>query len=311
MSDEPFTNASFTDESGSGEPPVLPGNDGGKKGLIKRWSSLSGSRKFLIVAVIFSAIVVPTVKGYEYYQDQKTNKILKEVNAARLKALQIKNERSRQKRLVPNEFGTSPPDHQQQQMNNPQGFQGAYGQHTGYPEQQQPSVHPSPMGLQTQSHLRPFVDTQTNPSIGNDPVIARIEKMEEINTVSNAAMGKKIDDLESQVSGLADKVSRLERHETSLNRKISTVCVYPKGGGRAHGSPPMQEYMDSRQAENVPLFKGWRVIGASGNGAVLMDTEGRTHFVTQGSPLNGQRVDSIDTDVGVVKFSNGEMVREE
>lgn len=310
MSDEPFSNASFTDESGSGEPPVVPGNDGGKKGILKRWSSLSGSRKFLIVAVTVSAIVVPSVKGYQYYQDQKANKIMEEVKAARMKALQLKNERARRKRQVPNEFGTAPPVQQPQQMNNSQGFPGDYGQHTGFPGPQQPS-QPGPMISQSQPQMRP-VETSGNPSIGNDPVIARIEKMEEINTVSNAAMGKKFVDLEGQINGLEEKVNRLEKIETSLNRKISTVCVYPKGGGRVHGAPPMQEYMEpNRQADNVPVFKGWRVIGASGNGAVLMDTEGRTHFVTQGAPLDGQRVDSIDTDVGVVKFSNGEMVREE
>lgn len=305
MSDEPFTNASFTDESGSGEPPVVPGDDGGKKGFLKRWSSLSGSRKFLIASAVIAAIVVPSVKGYQYYQDQEAKKILQEVNAARLKALQLKNERARQKRQVPNEFGASPTGSPQQQMNDSREYQGNFGRHSGYPVRQQPSGQP---GVSVSSVQAP------NPSVGSDPVIVRIEKMEEINTVSNAAMAKKIDDLEGQIGGLEEKVTRLEKNETGLNRKISTVCVYPKGGGRAHGAPPMQEYMDSntgRQANSAPVFGGWRVIGASGNGAVLMDTEGRTHFVTKGSPLDGQRVDSIDTDVGVVKFSNGEMVREE
>ena len=69
----------------------------------------------------------------------------------------------------------------------------------------------------------------------------------------------------------------------------------------------MQRY--STEPQNVPVFQGWRVLGASGNGAVVIDPQGATHYVAVGMALSGIRVVSIDPDTGYVKFANSEVLK--
>jgi len=58
-----------------------------------------------------------------------------------------------------------------------------------------------------------------------------------------------------------------------------------------------------------PALSGWRVIGVSGNGAVLVDPSGSDHLVRKGRTVQGVQVTGIDPETGVVAFSDGEVLR--
>ena len=58
-----------------------------------------------------------------------------------------------------------------------------------------------------------------------------------------------------------------------------------------------------------PALLGWRVIGVSGTGAVLVDPSGQDHLVRKGREIQGVSVTGIDPKTGAVAFSDGEVLK--
>ena len=64
-----------------------------------------------------------------------------------------------------------------------------------------------------------------------------------------------------------------------------------------------------RRPPSPPALLGWRVIGVSGTGAVLVDPSGQDHLVRKGREIQGVSVTGIDPKTGAVAFSDGEVLK--
>ena len=64
-----------------------------------------------------------------------------------------------------------------------------------------------------------------------------------------------------------------------------------------------------RRPASPPALSGWRVIGVSGTGAVLVDPAGNDHLVRKGREVQGVQVTGIDPETGAVAFSDGEVLK--
>ena len=64
-----------------------------------------------------------------------------------------------------------------------------------------------------------------------------------------------------------------------------------------------------RRTTSPPALSGWRVIGVSGTGAVLVDPQGLDHLVRKGREIQGVSVTGIDQETGAVAFSDGEVLK--
>lgn len=78
---------------------------------------------------------------------------------------------------------------------------------------------------------------------------------------------------------------------------------------RSQNSTPLADDRPTGSSSSSPVLGGWRVIGVSGTGAVLVDPSGQDHLVRKGRELQGVAVTGIDPETGAVAFSDGEVLR--
>ncbi len=133
-------------------------------------------------------------------------------------------------------------------------------------------------------------------------------------------LGRQMGALTVEVASLSEAVRRLEAENTALLRgqewmeqTMSRNLTPRKAAGdpvRSQSSAPLA---DDRSASSPPpsspVLSGWRVIGVSGTGAVLVDPYGQDHLVRKGRELLGVAVTGIDPETGAVAFSDGEVLK--
>ena len=123
-----------------------------------------------------------------------------------------------------------------------------------------------------------------------------------------------------EVATLSEAVRRLEAENTALlkgqewiERTMSRDLTLRKDAGGPDRSQTSAPLTDDRpaasQPTSSPVLSGWRVIGVSGSGAVLVDPSGQDHLVRKGRDLLGVAVTGIDPETGAVAFSDGEVLR--
>ena len=126
-----------------------------------------------------------------------------------------------------------------------------------------------------------------------------------------------------EVAGLSEAVGRLDAENIALLRGQEWIEREMSGGSRSRnaGTPhdrrsnsaPMADDRPapsaSPSATSPPVLTGWRVIGVSGTGAVLVDPAGTDHLVRKGREVQGVQVTGIDPETGVVAFSDGEILK--
>ena len=123
-----------------------------------------------------------------------------------------------------------------------------------------------------------------------------------------------------EVASLSEAVRRLEAENTALlrgqewmERTMSRNLTPRKDAGdpvRSQSSAPLTDDRPAAsQPPSSPILSGWRVIGVSGTGAVLVDPSGQDHLVRKGRDLLGVAVTGIDPETGAVEFSDGEVLK--
>ena len=123
-----------------------------------------------------------------------------------------------------------------------------------------------------------------------------------------------------EVAGIEEAVRRLEAENTALlkgqewiERAMSRGLPSREGQSardRSQTSAPLaDDRTGSPSPSSPPVLAGWRVIGVSGTGAVLVDPSGQDHLVRKGRELLGVAVTGIDPETGAVAFSDGEVLK--
>ena len=123
-----------------------------------------------------------------------------------------------------------------------------------------------------------------------------------------------------EVAGIEEAVRRLEAENTALlkgqewiERAMSRGLPAREGRSRRNRSSDSAPLSDDRTGSpspsSPPVLAGWRVIGVSGTGAVLVDPSGQDHLVRKGRELRGVAVTGIDPETGAVAFSDGEVLK--
>ena len=123
-----------------------------------------------------------------------------------------------------------------------------------------------------------------------------------------------------EVAGLSEAVRRLEAENAALlkgqewiERTMGRGLPSREGrSGRNRSSdsaPLSDDRTGSPSPSSPPILAGWRVIGVSGTGAVLVDPSGQDHLVRKGQELLGVAVTGIDPETGAVAFSDGEVLK--
>lgn len=291
---EILTETSF----GEGDQAPLSGSGHKKKGIFSVWSSGDWSRKVLIVLAVAAIVFLPSLYFYKRQQELAFQKQMM-ANKNRIQQFRQKIE-NRKPPAAPNEFRTSPvPDTSgtQKEMSFHPGGDGASGQPSGL-HVSSPSITVPSSGSEMMTMMAPI--------LGN---INRIEKMEEVNSVNLGKTSEDIGSLGRKIRVLEDATSRLLKQESRLEEKVSVCKLDTSRLRRVRRSPPLVSYRDSAEHDQAPVFQGWRVLGASGSGAILVEPSGSTHYVQVNGTLAGQRVVSIDSDAGYVKFANGEVLK--
>ena len=133
-------------------------------------------------------------------------------------------------------------------------------------------------------------------------------------------LGRQMGALTVEVASLSEAVRRLEAENTALlkgqewmERTMSRNLTPRKDAGEPARSQTSAPLADDRPAASPPpsssVLSGWRVIGVSGTGAVLVDPSGQDHLVRKGRDLLGVAVTGIDPETGAVAFSDGEVLK--
>ena len=123
-----------------------------------------------------------------------------------------------------------------------------------------------------------------------------------------------------EVAGLSEAVQRLEAENAALlkgqewiERTMGRGLPSREGQSareRSQTSAPLaDDRTGSPSPSSPPVLAGWRVIGVSGTGAVLVDPSGQDHLVRKGRELLGVAVTGIDPETGAVAFSDGEVLK--
>lgn len=120
------------------------------------------------------------------------------------------------------------------------------------------------------------------------------------------------------VARLSETVQALSAEEGALLRgqewmmkemtRMAPEKAQNTGTAGGTSSPLTDDRTATPAAPAQPELSGWRVIGVSGNGAVLMDPAGTDHLVRKDSVLKGRTVVSIDPESGHVRLSDGEVL---
>ena len=125
------------------------------------------------------------------------------------------------------------------------------------------------------------------------------------------------------VARLSEAVRRLDAENVALLRGQEWIEREMSRGSRSRdaatphdrrsNSTPMADdrpaNSSSQSTASSPALTGWRVIGVSGTGAVLVDPAGNDHLVRKGREVLGVQVTGIDPETGVVAFSDGELLK--
>lgn len=262
-----------------------------KKGLKEKWKAVPLWRKGLIVLIGAGIVFLPVEMVWKNIQAKKSEQNLLAMQKRAKMLQEAAARRQAQTHIVQNGFSSIP---------SPQGGQG-FPSSPGSPYGQ--AGFPSPAGSGCLS--RHDLDEM-------EQKVSRIEKIVETSTVTQAVMQKNLTSLPSDLSDVKNALISLNKREISIDGKVGKFCAASAGMIRRDPSSPMQDYTSNGmpiQEAAVPLFSGWRVLGASGEGAVLIDSQGVTHLVNKGASIGKVRVVSIDSDTGYVAFSNGELVK--
>ena len=291
MSEENEVSVVAGDEGDEGPVPLKAEKP--KKNVLAKFNSMPAGRKFLVATVVVGAVAIPAIAFYHHEQ------LVKEEQT--LEALKLKNQ----------EFlKTHPPHAPVHQVVNGFAQEGAGGPLAGNPNSGGGGFPGSP--LQGQGGPPP-------PPGGNDGGLTaseaasmqimgninRIKKMSEVATVNEALIQKNLGALTGKLNDMETRIAQMNQSQKKMFSSFSGMCSASRHD--EDRSQPMQRY--STEPQNVPVFQGWRVLGASGNGAVVIDPQGATHYVAVGMALSGIRVVSIDPDTGYVKFANSEVLK--
>lgn len=125
------------------------------------------------------------------------------------------------------------------------------------------------------------------------------------------------------VARLKEAIQRLDAENVALLRGQEWIEREMSRGSRSRNaetphdrrsnSAPMADdrpaTSSSPSAASPPVLTGWRVIGVSGTGAVLVDPAGNDHLVRKGREVQGVQVTGIDPETGAVTFSDGEILK--
>ncbi len=123
-----------------------------------------------------------------------------------------------------------------------------------------------------------------------------------------------------EIAGLSEAVRTLSAENTALLKGQEWIERTMARGlpsqerqaaqDRSQNSAPLSDDRPAAsQPSSSPVLTGWRVIGVSGTGAVLVDPSGQDHLVRKGRELLGIAVTGIDPETGAVAFSDGEVLK--
>ena len=287
MDNEEYSVSNDGHDSESGEEYTPPPSAGApkKKGLMGKITGLPLRQKILFGIAGVVIVFIPVNFAWKHIQEEKSQKTLlaarQETDKLRQKALQEKA----QHQIVQNGFATP-------SANTPFGGQ-------GFPaSQSSPSGAPPGGGC-----------------VSNGPDLAaltkkidRMEKILETSVVTQEIMRKTVGEMSADMPAIKNTLAQVNNRSDLMEQKLVRFCA--ASGGQGSSPAPMQSY---DQAVSPPrpaaVFSGWHVLGASGNGAVLMDPQESTHLVVKGTSIGPVRVTSIDPDTGYVAFSNGEVLK--
>ncbi len=204
---------------------------------------------------------------------------------------------------------------------------------------------PGPVGLRSRNLVRTFSPAPVNvsgirsagePALRNAPLSSPPGSDQSLSPTPNPPdtrasayqyespspelFGRQMGALTVEVASLSEAVRRLEAENTALlrgqewiERTMSRSFSPRKDAGdpaRSQSSAPLTDDRPAAlQPPSSPVLSGWRVIGVSGTGAVLVDPSGQDHLVRKGRDLLGVAVTGIDPETGAVAFSDGEVLK--
>lgn len=164
-----------------------------------------------------------------------------------------------------------------------------------------PNVSPSPQGLLTP----PQPTTELASPAASDALWRQMGAV----AVDVARLNQAIQRLDAENVALLRGQEWIEREMSRGSR--SRVAATPHD--RRSNSAPMEDdrsaTSSSPSGASSPILTGWRVIGVSGTGAVLVDPAGNDHLVRKGREVQGVQVTGIDPETGAVAFSDGEILK--
>ena len=166
-----------------------------------------------------------------------------------------------------------------------------------------PSSPPSP-GL-TPSPSSPNAPSPSSPATLPSPEI--LERQMGAVVVEVAGLSEAVRRLEAENAALLKGQEWIER---TMSREGRSSPENRADRNRSQTSAPLSDDRPAGSSSpSSPVLAGWRVIGVSGTGAVLVDPSGQDHLVRKGRELLGVAVTGIDPETGAVAFSDGEVLK--
>ena len=161
-------------------------------------------------------------------------------------------------------------------------------------------VSPSPQGL-----LTPPQPTTELASPASDALWRQMGAV----AVDVARLNQAIQRLDAENVALLRGQEWIEREMSRGSRSRDAATPHDPRSNSAPMADDRPATSSSPSAESPPVLTGWRVIGVSGTGAVLVDPAGNDHLVRKGREVQGVQVTGINPETGAVTFSDGEILK--
>ena len=127
--------------------------------------------------------------------------------------------------------------------------------------------------------------------------------------VDVARLNQAIQRLDAENVALLRGQEWIEREMSRGSRSRDAATPHDRRSNSAPMADDRPATSSSPSAASPPVLTGWRVIGVSGTGAVLVDPAGNDHLVRKGREVQGVQVTGIDPETGAVAFSDGEILK--
>ena len=169
-----------------------------------------------------------------------------------------------------------------------------------------PPSPPSSLGQTSSPALQPF---SSAPSQAAPPSPEILERQMGAVVVEVAGLSEAVRRLEAENAALLKGQEWIERTMSRESPSRSPRADTAPTGSSAPLADDRPAASSSPSGGSSPVLMGWRVIGVSGTGAVLVDPSGVDHLVRKGREVRGVAVTGIDPETGAVAFSDGEILR--